>query len=321
VWKQIERGEVWTCFGLFLLFLIKTPYSGFIVIPIMLVLTGKYLISKRKRQTSKAEILLLSLFIVASTITQLHYVIDFKQTSLSSWSSNHLWRNLTTGLTTNQKIEISSKNPCFADIIASGNSNSGLLSYPHCVDKYQNIEVNTTKAATIGNTNNSKDKLLGSFAVRDLVTYTLPRYWGAYSDSIFGSPQTPGSLSNFLGITIYQDKPQELIRQNLLLFSCIFFLFLYLIINILFPRKYFSKYILTLLAILFFGIAYSLFGESMENDRYKVEMNPLMYILSISIVHIIFDKYRIRGFTPLIRARLQNLLKVLATKYHKSKRS
>jgi hypothetical protein len=290
LWKNIERGAIWTCFGLFLLFSIKTSFSGFIIIPIMLLVALHYLRVERKVGYKKVELSLISLLIIFSTTIQSHYVISFKISSLSSWSSNHLWRNLSSGLTTIQKIEIGKNNRCFADIIKSKNGGLGLQAYPNCVDKYEDINVKTNMAATLGNTKNSKDELLGSFAVRDLVNFTLPRYWTSYSRSVLGSPQTPGSLSNFLGVTIYAGQTRELIRQNILFMTSIFLALMYLILVSVYPRRYFSKYISTLIGIFFFGLTYSLFGESMENDRYKVEMNPMMYVLSISIFTFFYHK-------------------------------
>ena len=155
---------------------------------------------------------------------------------------------------------------------------------------------------------NSKDRLLGSFAVRDLVNFTLPRYWTSYSKSVLGNTQTPGSLSNFLGITIYAGQTRELIKQNLLFTTCIFLALMYLIIMSVHPRRYFSKYLCTLIAIFFFGLTYSLFGESMENDRYKVELNPLMYVLSISIC-VFF--YHTGFFKNTLLARRTQLAKYL----------
>ena len=307
--KNIERGPIWTCFGLFLLFSIKTSFSGFIVIPLMLLVALYYVRVNRVSRFSKIELIFVTFLIIFSTTLQAHYLVNFKVTSLSSWSSNHLWRNLSSGLTTNQKIEIGNTNRCFADIIQSKNSGLGLHSYPNCLEKYQYIDVKTTNAASLGNTMNSKDRLLGSFAVRDLVNFTLPRYWTSYSKSVLGNTQTPGSLSNFLGITIYAGQTRELIKQNLLFTTCIFLALMYLIIMSVHPRRYFSKYLCTLIAIFFFGLTYSLFGESMENDRYKVELNPLMYVLSISISAFIYRRGFFKNTLLARRTQLANYLR------------
>jgi hypothetical protein len=306
LWKNIKWGTTWTCLGLFLLFSIKTSFSGLIIIPVMLLVGLHYLRAERKNGYSKVELVLISFLLICSTTVQAHYVIDFKISSLSSWSSNHLWRNLSSGLSPAQKIEIGKTDRCFADIIQSENSGLGLHSYPNCLDKYQYIEVKTNRAASLGNTMNSKDRLLGSFAVRDLVNYSLPRYWTAYSKSVFGNSQTPGSLSNFLGVAIYTGQPRELVKQNLLLIFCILLVLMYLVILSVYPRRYFSKYLCVLIGIFLFGLTYSLFGESMENDRYKVEMNPLMFVLSISICKFLYDAGLFRKILITERMRSSN---------------
>ena len=289
LWKNIKWGATWTCLGLFLLFSVKTSFSGFIIIPIIVLVTLHYLRTERINGYNKIELILISFLLIIPTTLQAHYAINFKLSSMSSWSSHHLWRNLSSGLTPTQKFEIGKTNSCFADIIQSKNSLAGLKSYPNCLERYQDIEVKTTKAAALGNSLNSKDNLLGSFAVRDLVKFSIPRYWTAYSQSIFGNSQFPGSLSNFLGVTIYTGQTSELIKQNLLFTTCALLALLYLMMLSIYPRKYFSKYLCTLIGVFVFGLIYSLFGESMENDRYKVEMNPLMYLLSISITMHFYD--------------------------------
>jgi hypothetical protein len=295
--KESPRALWFINFSLVGLFLGKAPFSGFIVAPAILLAHIRFM-QKTKMSFPKKRLFSASLILII--LIQGHYFIDFKQVALSSWGGNSTLRAMVNSFGKEALIMQVGNDKCGIEIIQTQPIGQKLSDFPQCESRYRNMKITTTRAATLGNSNNSSDALLGSIAITDLVKKLFWENNFRLYKLLIGSNVSMGTFQYFMGEAKFSKFSLAYFKENLLFMLSSFLLFLYYLAMALTKQGRqlwrFGIFVITVtIAYMTFS---SLMTEIYENDRYKVEANPLYFLLSVWVLFTLreeFDLMQVRA--------------------------
>ena len=299
--KENPRALFFINFSLVGLFLGKAPFSGLLVIPALLIAHFRFMRIAVK-PFPKKKLLATSLTLII--LIQGHYLLDFKQVALSSWGANSTLRAMENAFGKETLLFQVGGDLCMTEIINTQPAGQKLSDFPSCEALYKNVTVRTTLSATQGNPNNSKDALMGSIAIADLVRKLLWESKFEYYKVILGNKENMGTFAYFMGEAKFAKNSLAYFKENLLFITSSFSLLSYYLILLLTRgRRKFWRFGIFVISLLLMYLTFSsLMTEIYENDRYKVEANPLYFLSIVWIFSLYLEHYNLDA-KRLLRAR------------------
>ena len=266
------------------LFLGRAPFAGLVIAPMILYFHWYLKTRTNSKNLTKKKMLGFSLIVIV--FIQGHFLIDFKQIALSSWGGHSTLRALTNGVGQDKLLSQVGDDQCHQEIIRNHYQGQSISAFPSCISRYDSISIRTTKAAEVGNKNNSKEALLASIATGDLAKKLVVKNILSYENVVFGSNDKLGTFQYFMGEAKFKRYSIAYFKENIL-FLLTILLILILILFCFCRRRSLKSLSLELKSIILligYAMFYSLVTEILENDRYKIEANSLYFLCSIAVV-------------------------------------
>ena len=275
--------------SLVVLYLVRVPFN-FIFVTAFIILSWIHL----DKKLQQIRVVRAATFAAISVILgiQAHYYVNFGLLTTSSWTLDQSLNVLKKGLDSKEKSEIAKVNSCFYSVINNGPWKT--------IDSYSTCEVQEERIAQSSffeisrraNPLNSKEHLLGSTAIKDILIYSIPRYLPAYWKVIFGHEQFEGTLYNYLGLKNFS---RTFLNVAIYSFIPIYFLFsLILFVCVLALNRKRSlralQVIVVPLILTLFMNAYSLVGEVVENERIRADSHAVTFFTA-TLIYVLFLKF------------------------------